>query len=606
MQGNLHGGRKTSLAGSFLMAPHNMHCQTCGEKNNLEDTFCTNCGAKIIEVSIGHKTDNNTHIEARSSKTENKNITQANKKVNAGLGGWLAWVGLGLIASPFYRVPGLLKYFPLFNRVYDIPGYLTLLQFEFIMWIAFLFANFYLIYLYFKKNINFPKYYIIYLIATVIFTAVDYAFLASLTAPTPAEQKILTDALSQNSITSTIIFAIIWVLYMNKSKRVKATFINDNVKNYVSQALKEKKIRSSWHLLWGIISFCIITFLLLYAFSSRFRTGFNNGINNKSTSSQIQSSQKNSVDNSQSAVDVNCNNNKGGSGTIFSEDGIVLTNNHVIAGASSCSITLPDTTTGTIKEIYRAEPIIIPNLSKQYDIAYLKIYDVYTDTDGKAWGKYPTNFPAFIAPSGCDKYTPHLGDSVRIYGYPVTSGGYNLTITDGIISSFDDNNNILTTAQIDSGNSGGLAVSQNGCFLGIPSAVVSGNYQNLGIIIPSSIVDQFSNQVSKVFAFDSSCLKLNGGQMYGNTSNNSNPTYTASLYNGCSKAVTNVTIKVNFYAAGVTNTANTAPLDSEYIDAGITYLRPKDSYAIDETVNTNVNTSGDFTWTARVYSAYPD
>jgi S1-C subfamily serine protease len=557
-----------------------MYCNNCSNKINQGDTFCTNCGAK----------------------TENKNIIQANKKVKAGLNGWLALAGLGLIASPLVTAYGLLPYFQYLNQTYNIPGYLTLLQFEFVMGIAYVIASIYLIYLYFKKNIKFPNYYIVFLVVTIAYSILDYVWLASLTAPTPEQQKVITDALANSGSTfRTIIFAIIWISYMKKSKQVKATFINNDAKNYILQALKKGKIRSSRYLLWGAIVFCIIAFMLVYAFSSN-----SHGINNKSTSSQIQSSQKNSVDNSQSAVDVNCNNNKGGSGTIFSEDGIVLTNNHVIAGASYCSITLPDTATGTIKEIYRAEPIIIPNLSKQYDIAYLKIYDVYTDTDGKTWGKYPANFPAFIAPSGCDKYTPHLGDSVRIYGYPVTSGGYNLTITDGIISSFDDNNDILTTAQIDSGNSGGLAVSQNGCFLGIPSAVVSGNYQNLGIIIPSSIVDQFSSQVSQVFAFDSSCLKLNGGQMYGNTSNNSNPTYSASLYNGCSKAVTNVTIKVNFYAAGVTNTANTAPLDSEYIDAGTTYLSPKDSYAINEIVNTNVDTSGDFTWTARVYSAYPD
>ncbi|MFA7676260.1 MAG: trypsin-like peptidase domain-containing protein, partial [Candidatus Shapirobacteria bacterium] len=93
-------------------------------------------------------------------------------------------------------------------------------------------------------------------------------------------------------------------------------------------------------------------------------------------------------------------------------------------------------------------------------------------------------------------YSPSLGENVIIYGYPVTSGGYNLTITDGIISSLNDDGTILTSAKIDSGNSGGLAVNQNGCFVGVPSAVVNGDYQNLGVIIPQILIDEFINQSS--------------------------------------------------------------------------------------------------------------
>jgi hypothetical protein len=201
-------------------------------------------------------------------------------------------------------------------------------------------------------------------------------------------------------------------------------------------------------------------------------------------------------DNTQSVVDIWCDNGQGGSGTIFTTDGTVLTNNHVIAGAVSCKITIPNTLTGGIYKIYEAAPVIVPVLSKKYDVATLKIDGAYTDSDGKTWGVYPTIFSPFILPKTCDTKSPSkLGDSVRIYGYPVTSGGYNLTITDGIISSFSDDGNILTSAQIDSGNSGGLAVDQNGCWLGIPSAVVSGNYQNLGVIIPGNVVETFLNNV---------------------------------------------------------------------------------------------------------------
>lgn len=204
-----------------------------------------------------------------------------------------------------------------------------------------------------------------------------------------------------------------------------------------------------------------------------------------------------SMSNEAAVVDINCDNGQGGSGTIFTSDGTVLTNNHVIVGATSCEITIPDPTTGQISEIYEAAPVVIPKLSKKYDIATLKIDGAYTDNNGKTWGTYPTTFTPFTTPSSCDTTQPSkLGDSVRIYGYPVTSGGYNLTITDGIISSFSDDGYILTSAKVDSGNSGGLAVDQNGCWLGIPSAVLPGNYQNLGVIIPGSVVE--ANFISSV------------------------------------------------------------------------------------------------------------
>jgi S1-C subfamily serine protease len=221
-------------------------------------------------------------------------------------------------------------------------------------------------------------------------------------------------------------------------------------------------------------------------------TSLNNSINQTSPGAN-QSYDQNKI--KSSVVNIICDNKNGGSGTLFTEDGYILTNNHVISGSTYCLVTLPNTATGAPLEIYNAEPIIFPNLSKKYDIAILKIDKAFTDKDGKSWGVYPTVFPVYTAPSSCDTLTPQLGDSVTIYGYPVTSGGYNLTITDGIISSFTDDNYILTSAKVDSGNSGGLALYQDKCFLGIPSDVVSGNYQNLGVIIPSYIISDFSDQV---------------------------------------------------------------------------------------------------------------
>jgi S1-C subfamily serine protease len=185
----------------------------------------------------------------------------------------------------------------------------------------------------------------------------------------------------------------------------------------------------------------------------------------------------------------------GGSGIIIEEEGGILTNYHVVADAEVCLITLPNIISGTPEEIYVATPLIVPQLSKQYDLAFLKITEAFIDDRGKAHGIFPKKFKTFTESPFCSGYVPKLGDEIRIYGYPVTSGGYNLTITDGVISSFSSDGLILTSAKVDSGNSGGLAITKDGCLVGIPSAIFTGKYQNLGVIIPSTIILEFANQI---------------------------------------------------------------------------------------------------------------
>lgn len=195
----------------------------------------------------------------------------------------------------------------------------------------------------------------------------------------------------------------------------------------------------------------------------------------------------------------------GGSGTIIDKSGLVVSNSHIIPqnkktlniSKEGCFVILPDSTTGAPKEVYLANPIVFNKLSDKYDLAFLTIYDVYTDENGKKYGQYPEDFPAFDDTGLCKDDQIKLGESVRVMGYPVSSGGYNLTITDGIVSSFSDDGLILTSAKIDQGNSGGLAVDENGCMIGIPSAVSKGTYDNLGVIIPASTIVDFMNEADK-------------------------------------------------------------------------------------------------------------
>lgn len=193
----------------------------------------------------------------------------------------------------------------------------------------------------------------------------------------------------------------------------------------------------------------------------------------------------------------------GGSGTIISTDGIILTASHIFPQdeeylyipKAGCLVTLPDPDTGFPDEMFVAQPTVIPGLSDEYDLAYMEIYDAYVDEEGISYGRYPRIFPAFDDTLLCEEEFVELGESVRVLGYPLTSGGETLTITEGVVSSFPGDGTILTSAKIDEGNSGGLAIDHNGCGLGVPSAVSIGAYENLGVIISADLVAEFDEAV---------------------------------------------------------------------------------------------------------------
>jgi len=208
-----------------------------------------------------------------------------------------------------------------------------------------------------------------------------------------------------------------------------------------------------------------------------------------------------------SVVNVICDDGEeiwGGSGTIISTDGLILTNSHVIpqdteallTGDYGCLISVPNPFSGEPKELYWGDPIVYSGISDEYDLAFIQIYDVFIDEEGLTYGEFPRNFASILDEENmhdiiCNISYPSLGDEIKIYGYPISSGGFNLTVTEGVISSFDENGFILTSAKIDSGNSGGLAVDERGCMLGVPVAVSEGVYENMGVIISTDLILNF-------------------------------------------------------------------------------------------------------------------
>jgi serine protease Do len=166
-----------------------------------------------------------------------------------------------------------------------------------------------------------------------------------------------------------------------------------------------------------------------------------------------------------------------GSGFIVSDDGYVLTNNHVVAAAERIYVQLPDGRQ-FLAELVGRDPTT--------DIAVLKIED----------GNLPT------AKLG-DSETTAVGEFVLAVGNPGTSLGSELpfTVTAGIVSAKGRNLRLIpstsgreyaiedliqTDAVINPGNSGGPLVNYRGEVIGVNMAIQSttGFYQGYGFAIP--------------------------------------------------------------------------------------------------------------------------
>lgn len=155
-----------------------------------------------------------------------------------------------------------------------------------------------------------------------------------------------------------------------------------------------------------------------------------------------------------------------GSGVIISEDGYIVTNNHVISGANAIKVTLRDGQT-----TYDAELI---GTDAANDIALLKV-----DATGLSAATFG------------DSSTLAVGDYVVAIGNPL--GQLGGTVTDGIISALarevtiDEQSMTLlqTNAEINPGNSGGGLFDANGNLIGIVNAKSSATeIEGIGFAIP--------------------------------------------------------------------------------------------------------------------------
>lgn len=167
-----------------------------------------------------------------------------------------------------------------------------------------------------------------------------------------------------------------------------------------------------------------------------------------------------------------------GTGFIIDENGHIITNYHVIAGATELEVLLADG---------RRFEVSLVGVEPKTDLALLKI---------KKGGKFP-----FLSFGDSDKV--EVGEWVVAIGHP---RGLDHTVTQGIISAkhrrgiLDPNSYqdfLQTDAAINPGNSGGPLLNLKGEVIGINAAIVSksGGYEGIGFAIPSNMASYVAKQV---------------------------------------------------------------------------------------------------------------
>ena len=171
-----------------------------------------------------------------------------------------------------------------------------------------------------------------------------------------------------------------------------------------------------------------------------------------------------------------------GSGVIVSPDGYIVTNDHVVDGATQIRVTLDDR---------RVFPARLVGVDKLNDLAVIKI-DA-PNLHSIAWG---------------DSTKVKPGETVLAFGSPF--GYFQFSVTRGIVSAVDRPNPysddprkpgdfIQTDAAINPGNSGGPLVNAYGELVGIDTFIISnsGSFAGAGFAIPSQIVKASAEEIIK-------------------------------------------------------------------------------------------------------------
>ena len=261
-----------------------------------------------------------------------------------------------------------------------------------------------------------------------------------------------------------------------------------------------------------------------------------------------------------------------GSGVIISEDGYIVTNNHVIKDATDLEVTLNN------NKSYKAKLI---GTDSKMDIALLKI-----DADVKL------PYTAFA-----DSDQVKVGEWVLAVGNP-----YNLTstVTAGIVSAkarnLDTNgiqSFIQTDAAVNPGNSGGALVNARGELIGINTMISSptGSYTGYSFAVPSNITRKIIEDIMEYGNVQRGILGVEGGELNSKASTELGINDTEGFY------INKVTKNSGAEKAGLKKGDIIKKLDNQYVNSFaelsgyINTKRPNDAVKVTYLRNGEIKTT---------------
>ncbi len=196
-----------------------MWCSQCGGSLGDGARYCSACGAQV-------------HVPSTTSGgTLTGGVTT--RRQYRGLRGWLLLVGLGVLISPIYLGFSVYQDAVLFTdgtvRLISTfaPSYSPFLRCELLVLTLACLTWAYILCLYFLKSRLFPRWYIGAQVGMIVWWIVDYAMMKTIADGAGLLKEVMQEQLNtlEPAVFRTVPYAIIWVLYMLKSKRVRATFV---------------------------------------------------------------------------------------------------------------------------------------------------------------------------------------------------------------------------------------------------------------------------------------------------------------------------------------------------------------------------------------------